>query len=350
MRLIAFAALCAGMLCFPNALYAACTSPNGVAGEIIFNDDFKVMQYCDDVEWIGMGWKGNAGGGGSSGIKSMTTTERDAISSPTEGAVIYNTTLKTLQIFDGTQWQNLIMGQSGLGNSPKNAGADCKAIKTARPAATNGPYWITVGSNLVVRTQCDMTTDGGGWTLAMSNPTNTPTLNFSLTILPPSGELTLTSQGNLALPFFFNGTRELRWTTGASAQHLIAQFRENGTMFKRYGDFPGGTNCPPTSKAYAWTAVQINSGFSNTHTTTNYSCSGFNAKGAGTIVNYIGQGDCTACYGPTEVLIGNGNSGYYAHGNIYDMDYINWSGQTAFLDTKPSFWTSDAQPVQIWMR
>lgn len=36
----------------------ACTGPVGVAGEVIFNSDHKVLQYCDGDDWIGMGWQG----------------------------------------------------------------------------------------------------------------------------------------------------------------------------------------------------------------------------------------------------------------------------------------------------
>lgn len=38
--------------------WGACTSPNGVGGQIVFNSDHKVLQYCDGTDWIGMGWKG----------------------------------------------------------------------------------------------------------------------------------------------------------------------------------------------------------------------------------------------------------------------------------------------------
>lgn len=31
-----------------------CTTPNGQTGEIIFNDTYKVMQYCDGTNWIAM--------------------------------------------------------------------------------------------------------------------------------------------------------------------------------------------------------------------------------------------------------------------------------------------------------
>jgi len=44
---------------------AACTSPAGVKGEIIYNDDFDILQFCDDANWIGMSGGGAGGGGGS---------------------------------------------------------------------------------------------------------------------------------------------------------------------------------------------------------------------------------------------------------------------------------------------
>lgn len=37
-----------------NPTYADCTGPAGVAGEIIFNEDHRVPQYCDDTDWIAM--------------------------------------------------------------------------------------------------------------------------------------------------------------------------------------------------------------------------------------------------------------------------------------------------------
>lgn len=33
--------------------HAACTLPDGAAGDIIFNVDHKVLQYCNDTDWIG---------------------------------------------------------------------------------------------------------------------------------------------------------------------------------------------------------------------------------------------------------------------------------------------------------
>lgn len=39
------------------------------------------------------------------GLPILTTTERDAISSPEEGKLIYNTTTNKLNFYNGTSWQ-----------------------------------------------------------------------------------------------------------------------------------------------------------------------------------------------------------------------------------------------------
>lgn len=49
------------LLVASHASYADCTGPAGKAAEIIYNVDYKVMQYCNGTNWIAMG------GGGSSG-------------------------------------------------------------------------------------------------------------------------------------------------------------------------------------------------------------------------------------------------------------------------------------------
>lgn len=37
--------------------WAICLRPNGVEGEMIYNKDQKLVQYCDGTRWIGVGWK-----------------------------------------------------------------------------------------------------------------------------------------------------------------------------------------------------------------------------------------------------------------------------------------------------
>lgn len=53
----------------PPAAFAACSSPTGVAGEVIYNQDAHVHQYCNDTSWIAM-----AAGAGDGGAGATPTT------------------------------------------------------------------------------------------------------------------------------------------------------------------------------------------------------------------------------------------------------------------------------------
>lgn len=49
-------AVLALLLLFPGAAaHAACTNPAGAAGKMVYNRDWRVMQYCDDTVWRTMG-------------------------------------------------------------------------------------------------------------------------------------------------------------------------------------------------------------------------------------------------------------------------------------------------------
>ena len=47
-------ALLAMTILLPSPAFAACSSPAGVTGEIDFSDDYNMLQYCDDTNWIPM--------------------------------------------------------------------------------------------------------------------------------------------------------------------------------------------------------------------------------------------------------------------------------------------------------
>ena len=49
----------------PVSAYAACSNPTGEAGEMMYNFDHKVMQYCNGSDWQSMGT--TAGGGDAGG-------------------------------------------------------------------------------------------------------------------------------------------------------------------------------------------------------------------------------------------------------------------------------------------
>jgi hypothetical protein len=65
-------------------------------------------------------------------------------------------------------WRSVSSG--GLGTTQAEAAESCLAVHQDNPGLPSGSYWIdptgsTNGTTDATRTWCDMTTDGGGWTL-----------------------------------------------------------------------------------------------------------------------------------------------------------------------------------------
>ena len=82
--------------------HAACSSPAGAAGKIIYNADQKVVQYCDDTNWIPAGLPGSGSGGCTSPARA-------------EGTIIYNADNAVMQFCGGAVW--VPMAQPGTAST-----------------------------------------------------------------------------------------------------------------------------------------------------------------------------------------------------------------------------------------
>jgi hypothetical protein len=119
-----------------------------------------------------------AGGGSGGGLvdDSITTCDGDA-----EGAFNWDGT--TLTFCNGNEWRIVRLAGLTDGTSQATAGASCQAILDEGFSTGDGVYWIDIdggSTSNAFEVFCDMTTDGGGWTVCYNhNIVNTEEMNHS---------------------------------------------------------------------------------------------------------------------------------------------------------------------------
>ena len=125
----------------PAPAGGSCLSPDGVAGEIVYNDTHNIMQYCNGSAWVGIGQTGTSSGGSGGGGGGDTTSPAWSTSAGTIASVNINGALSTT--VTATDETSAVSYSKQSGDAWLNVNATTGEITGTAPS-TGGTSSITV--------------------------------------------------------------------------------------------------------------------------------------------------------------------------------------------------------------
>ncbi len=148
---------------------AACLSPAGVAGDILYNTNSHVPQYCDGTDWLAFVPEAGDGGAGCSNPSGV------------EGDLTFNRDLKTMQYCEGDKWVSVgtcsdyktgsvahwIMNEGSGATTADISGGGHTGTLVGSPAwqTSGGRTWLDfngTSQSVAIADHDDFTLDAGG--------------------------------------------------------------------------------------------------------------------------------------------------------------------------------------------